>query len=70
MSRWTQNKFKYKKNYDVWIGADYFIYDITTDQKNFRVWRHNLDYKATRENLKKAGYTNINIVCLGRDVTF
>ena len=69
MSRWTENKFKYKTNSDYWTAANYFVYEITTDQEIFRVWRRKLDYKKTIQNLKDAGYTNITIVCLGRDVS-
>lgn len=70
MSRWTSNKFKYKKNYDVWTAANYYVYRIETAQAVFTVSRHRLDYKQTIINLKNAGYTDINIVNLGRDVTF
>ena len=69
MSRWTENKRKFSKNGgDIWIGPPR-LYQVTTDQKNFLVRRNKLDYKQTIINLKNAGYTNINITCLGRDVT-
>jgi len=69
MSRWTENKYKYKNNYDVWIGADMHIYQVKTDQKTFIVRRRRLDYKQTLKNLTAAGYTGISFLDMGRDVT-
>lgn len=70
MSRWTENKRFYSKHgNDIWITTPN-IYIVTTDQCTFKVERYKLDYKQTIINLKKAGYTNINICCIGRNVTF
>lgn len=69
MSRWTENKYKYRKNYDVWIDGSYHIYKVYTSQGVFTVRRHRLDYKQTLKNLAAAGYSNISIVDLGREVT-
>ena len=68
MSIWTDNKYKYKKQYTVWTGQKN-LYKVTTAQKDFLVHAIRLDYKKTKENLKKAGYTDINIIFLGRDVS-
>ena len=54
---------------DFWT-APQNIYKITTAQKTFTVSRYRLDYKKTIANLKAAGYTDINITYLGKNVTF
>ena len=70
MSRWYHtDKMRFKKHYDIWDSPEK-LYKVTTDQKEFLVHAKNLDYKKTIENMKRAGYTNINIFCMGRDVTF
>lgn len=70
MSRWTENKRYFSKHgNDIWITTPN-IYRVTTDQGVFDYRTYNkLDYKTTLNNFKKAGYTNINICFIGRDVT-
>lgn len=70
MSRWTENKYKFRNNSDTWIAANYHLYRVETAQAVFTVRRRRLDYKQTIINLKNAGYTDICIVDMGRDVTF
>ena len=61
---------RYKDNNTIWINKPKKHYIITTDQKTFYVDRRNLDYKKTIENMKRAGYTNINISFVGYNVTW
>ena len=70
MSRWQENKKKFsKRGNDIWISTPN-IYKVTTNQGDFEYRTYNnLDFKKTIENFKKAGYTNINICFIGRDVT-
>ena len=71
MSRWTENKFNYKKHYDVWIDSHINLYRVTTDQGTIDYkTRGRLDYKKTVKNFLAAGYTNINICYIGRQVVF
>lgn len=72
MSRWTDNKRYYSKHgNDIWIDSHYNIYKITTDQKIFDYrTRGRLNYKETLKNFYKEGYTNVNIVYLGREIVF
>ena len=70
MSRWTDDKKRFSKHgHDIWVGCQKH-YIVTTDQATFYVDRYNLDYKKTIQNLKNAGYTNINITCLGFNTTW
>ena len=70
MSRWTEDKKRFSKHgLDRWIAIPN-IYRVTTDQGVFEYRTVNrLDYKVTVQNFRKAGYTNINICYIGRDVT-
>jgi len=45
------------------------IYRITTDQKTWDITADWINYKAKYRDLYKQGYTNVNITCLGYDVT-
>ena len=54
----------------IWVNKPKRHYIITTDQGTFEVDRNRLDYRQTIINLKMAGYTNINISCVGYNVTF
>ena len=67
MSRWIKHK---TYNHDIWINKPKRHYIITTKQGTFEIDRDFLDYKKTIENMKKAGYTNINISFVGYNVTF
>ena len=71
MSRWTDNKKYYSKHgNDIWITTPK-IYKVTTDQRDFTYRTYGkLDYKQTVKNFYKAGFTNVVITYLGRDVTF
>ena len=53
-----------------WINTPKRHYIITTDQGRAEVDAEYLDYKATKEKFRKAGYTNVNIVCIGRRYNF
>lgn len=53
------------KNYTIWINKPKRLYIVSTDQGTFKVSRERLDYKQTIINMKKAGYTNINISYIG-----
>ena len=70
MSRWTENKKKYSNHgCDVWIATPK-LYKVTADGEIFyHRTQGNLDYKKTVINFKKAGYTDINILYMGRDVS-
>lgn len=70
MTNWDNLKKFKKYNYDIWVNTPKNHYIITTDQQIFYVDRYNLDYKKTVANLKKAGYTNINIAHIGKNTTF
>jgi len=63
MSRYI--KHKTYDNHTIWINKPKRRYIVTTAQRQFVVDRFRLDYKQTIVNLKKAGYTNINISCVG-----
>ena len=71
MSRWTDNKKRFSRNgCNIWVTTPN-IYKVTTDQGDFSYTTSGkLDYRKTLENFKKAGYTNVSIAFLGRDVTF
>ena len=70
MSRWTNTSAQaFKKHYTIYPAPPNY-YRITTDQGTFDVTRRYLNYKETIANMKKAGYTNINICCLGKNVTW
>ena len=49
----------------IWVNKPKRLYIIETDQKTFKVERDWLDYKATVAYLRKQGYTNIHINCIG-----
>ena len=72
MSRWgPKTNAKYKKyNHDIWINKPKKHYIVTTDQGTFEHDADYLDYKKTIANFKAAGYTNINITCVGYNVSF
>lgn len=70
MSRWTNNKKYYSSNgNNIWISTPN-VYKVITDQGEIihRMYGK-LDYKQTVKNFYKAGYTNVSIVYLGRDVS-
>lgn len=54
----------------IWVNKPKRHYIITTDQATFTVDLDRLDYRKTIANMRKAGYTNINIACVGYNVTF
>lgn len=71
VSRYTPNKKNpFKNNFTSWIAGGY-VYKVTTDQGEIiHRCQNKLDYKETLRRFYKAGYTNVNITLLGRDVTF
>ena len=72
MSRWTENKRYFSKHgNDIWITPQRNIYHVTTDQKDFEYKTSGrLDYKETLKRFYKAGYTNVNISYVGREIAF
>ena len=68
MARLKYYQYKQYNQNVTWSGPDN-VYIVTTDQATFQVIRHRLDYKKTIANLKAAGYTNINICYVGKNVT-
>ena len=67
MSRYAPKSIYCRKNgnYTIWVGRPKRHYIVTTDQGTLEHDAIYLDYKGTIANLKKAGYTNINISCVG-----
>ena len=72
MSRWTENKRYYSKHgNDIWTTPTRNVYRITTKQKDFEIkLKGKLDYKETLKRMYKAGYTEINICYIGREIAF
>ena len=68
MSRWTNtNKNAYKFN--KYISPKNLLFQVCTDQGTFTFSSpYRIDYKKTRENLIKKGYTNIDICYIGRTI--
>jgi hypothetical protein len=64
-------KYQQFKQYNAgtyWTGPKN-MYLVTTDQGVFRHSAYHLDYRETVKNFIKAGYTNVSICCVGKDVT-
>ena len=71
MSRWTNSKYHdFKTNSGDYWNAPKNHYIITADGDRFEVDFYRLDYKNAVQNLRRLGYNKINIVCVGKNVTF
>ena len=69
MSRWAPKRKSFKDPI-IWVNKPKRLYSITTAQGSFYIKSDYLDYKKTVADLKRKGYTNINIAFIGYDVTF
>ena len=60
--------YKWRNACDTTVKLNHYV--IVTDQGTFERDCKYLDFSKARENYEKAGYTNIDIRCLGKAVGF